>query len=246
MRVLVANPNMTQSVTDAVVAEARRHAAPGTTIIGATGGFGAAIVSTEAGNAIAGHAALDLLARHVGQVDAAVLAISFDTALQAAQELMPFPVVGMTAAALHTACLVGRRFGLVTFGAGSRQMYLDLVEASGLGRRMAGCETVDLASAVAYLDTAALDGAVLAAAARLHAAGAGSVVVAGAATAGMARRLQPASPVQLLDGIGCAVRLAEMLAGLGVRSAGAAPLATAQLPAGLSPALAALLQGGAA
>ena len=245
MRLLVANPNMTQSVTDAVVAEARRHAAPGTTVVGATGAFGAAIVSTEAGNAIAGHAALELLARYAGQVDAAVLAISFDTALEAAQELMPFPVIGMTAAALHTACLVGRRFGLVTFGAGSRLMYLDLVEANGLGRRMVGCETIDLASAAAYLDTAALDDAVLAAAARLHALGAGSVVVAGAATAGMAQRLQPASPVQLLDGIGCAVRLAEMLAGLGVRSARAAPLATSQPPAGLGPALAALLQGDA-
>lgn len=242
MRLLVANANTTQAVTDAVVAEARRHAAPETTIIGATGAFGAAIVSTEAGNAIAGHAALDLLARHAGQVDAAVLAISFDTALQAAQELMPFPVVGMTAAALHTACLIGRRFGLVTFGGGSRLMYLDLVEASSLGRRMAGCETVELASAAAYLDTALLDQAVLAAASRLRAAGAGSVVVAGAATAGMARRLQAASPVQLLDGIGCAVRLAEMLAGLGVRSARAMPLATAQPPVGLGPALTALLR----
>lgn len=124
MRIALVNANTTQAVTDTVVAEARRHAAPGTEIIGVTAAFGVGIVSTEAGNTVAGHAALDALARLAAPatnpaVDAAVLAISFDTALAAAQELMPWPVVGMTAAALHTACLLGPRFGLVTFGSGA-------------------------------------------------------------------------------------------------------------------------------
>lgn len=244
MRILLANANTTQAVTDTVVAEARRHAAPGTEIIGATGRFGVAIVSTEAENAVAGHAALDLLARHRVQVDAAILAISFDTALAAAQETMPFPVIGMTAAALHTACLMGRRFGLVTFGRVSRGMYLDLVDASGLGRRMAGCETVELDSVAAYLDTARLDAAVLAAAGRLRDEGAASVVIAGAATAGMARRLQPDAPAQLLDGIGCAVRQAELLVSLGVHAAQPTPLAAAAAtpPVGIGEALAEVLR----
>jgi allantoin racemase len=243
MRILVANANTTQMVTDAVVAEALRHASPGTDIIGETAGFGMGIVSTEAGNAVAGHAALDLLARHVGQVDAAILAISFDTALAAAQELMPFPVVGMTAAALHTACLMGRRFGMVSFGAGSRLMYLDMVQASGLGGRMVGHEVVGLESAAAYLDTTRLDAAVLEAANRLRDCGASSVIIAGAATSGMAMRLQASAMVQLLDGVACAVRLAEVLVGLGVKATPARPLVNANPPLGLGNALSTLLTG---
>ena len=242
MKILIANANTTQSVTDAVVAEALRHAAPGTEILGATATLGVGIVSTEAENVIAGHAALELLAREGQGLDAAILAISFDTALWAAQELFPFPVIGMTAAALHTACLVGRRFGVITFGQASRSLYLDLVDASGLRGRMVGLETVELASAAEYLQVDRLEQAVLDAAGRLHRAGAGSVVIAGAAIAGMARRLQPAAPVQLLDGMGCAVRLAEMVVALGVRPARAVPLVNARPPQGIGEALIAALQ----
>src|SRR5260221_258461 len=39
-----------------------------------------------------------------------------------------------------------------------------------------------------------------------------SVVLCGAALAGTARRLQHALPVPLIDGVACAVRMAEMLA----------------------------------
>lgn len=211
MRLLLVNANTTQAVTDIVVTEARFHASPGTDIVGATATFGAAIVAREAENVVAGHAALDCLKSHIGQIDAAILAISYDTALWAAQEAMPFPVLGMTACALHTATLLGRHFGLITFGAPSRGMYLDVVARESLTARMAGCETIALSSAAGILDTSAQEAAVIAAADRLLAAGAASVVIAGAAIAGMARRLQPLVPVRLLDGIACAVRQAELV-----------------------------------
>lgn len=211
MRLLLANANTTQAVTDIVVAEARRHAAPATEIIGATATFGTAIVAREAENVVAGHAALDILRAHEGRIDAAILAISYDTALWAAQDALPFPVIGMTAAALHTAALTGRFFGLVTFGASSRRMYQDLVEREGLAPRMTGCVTLNLASAAGILDAAARDAEVLAAITQLAKAGAFGVVIAGAAVAGMARRLQPQAQVRLFDGIACAVRQAELI-----------------------------------
>ena len=241
MKILLANANTTQAVTDTVVAEARFHAAPGTEIIGATAGFGVAIISTDAENAVAGHAMLGLLAAHP-TVDAAVLATSFDTGLAGAQAVMPYPVVGMTAAAIHAACLLARRFGLVTFGAGSRSMYLDLVEASGLGGRMAGCHTIELASAAAYVGATGWDEAVVDAAAGLAAAGAGAVVIAGAATAGASRRLQHRDAVPLQDGIACAVRAAEVLVGLGVHPRPALPLQQSRPPVGLDAPLSALFK----
>ncbi len=166
-------------------------------------------------NAIAAHAVLDLLATHARGHDAAVLAISFDTALIAARQLLDIPVIGMTEASLHTACLIGRRFGLITFGAVSRPLYLDLVRERGLQDRMADCVTIEVASVAGYLESATLDQLVYDAARGLAAdRGADVVVICGAAVAGIAARLQPKLTVPLLDGIGCAVRLAEMLTDL--------------------------------
>lgn len=240
-KLLLINGNTTQAITDRVVEEARAHAGDAVTIQGITARFGVGVVSTEATNAIAGHAVLDALAQHAEGASAAILAISFDTALAAAQELAPFPVVGMTAAALHTACLLGKRFGLITFGQGSRAMYLDLLEQSGLAARSVGCETIELDSVAGYFAPGALDGAALAATQRLAASGAASVVIGGAATAGMARRLQSAAPVPLLDGIACAVRQAMLLADLGAVAGRARPLRQEKAPIGLSDALVGLL-----
>jgi allantoin racemase len=124
MKLLLVNGNTTQVVTDRVVAEATRCAAPGTAITGVTARFGVGIVSTEAEEVIAGHAVLDALAANFTGHDAAILAISFDTALLGARQIVPIPVIGMTEASLLTACLLGRRFGLISFGQSSRAMYL--------------------------------------------------------------------------------------------------------------------------
>ena len=215
MKLLLVNGNTTQAVTDLVRVDALRHTRPGTEITAVTATFGVPIVSSELENVIAGHAVLDLLATHARGHDAAVLAISFDTALTAARQLLDIPVIGMTEASLHTACLIGRRFGLITFGTLSRTLYVDLVRERGLQDRMADCVSIEVASVAAYLEPAALDKLVCDAAYALAAdRGADVVVICGAAVAGIAARLQPQLQVPLLDGIGCAVRLAEMLADL--------------------------------
>src|SRR4051794_19114750 len=113
MKLLLVNPNMTQAVTDRVAAEARRIASPGTEVTAVTGAFGVAVVSTEAEAVVAAHAALDLLAEHYEGHDAAIIAMSFDAGVVAARRLLPIPVLGITGAAIHTACLLGRRFGMI-------------------------------------------------------------------------------------------------------------------------------------
>src|SRR5262249_41967999 len=157
------------------------------------------------------HAVLDVLSKTYAGHDAAILAISFDTALIGARQIVPIPVVGMTEAALHTACVLGRRFGLISFGNRSQWMYLDLVRRSGLLERMVAHETIEPTSTADYLREGAQDRLVTEAAARLVSAGADVVVVTGAAVAGIARRLAPLVPVPLIDGIGCAVGQAECL-----------------------------------
>ena len=213
-RLLLVNPNTTAAITETVLAEARRAAAPETAIEAVTGAFGASIVSTEAENLIAAYAGLDLLAAHYVGFDAAVLAISFDTGAFAARAVLPIPVVGITESALHMACLLGRRIGLVTFGAQSLPLYQDLIDHIGLATRIGAIETIEPSSSSSYLKHAGMDGEVEAAALRLAARGVDVVVACGAATAGVAARLKHRLPLPILDGVAAAVAQAQSLVAL--------------------------------
>jgi allantoin racemase len=243
MRILVANANTTEAITDACVAAARRAAAPGNEILGATPAFGPRVISTRAENAIAGHALLATLAEHAGTVDAAILAVSHDTALEAARQLMPCPVIGMTEAACLTACTLGGRFAVLTLGQAGP--YEELVARHGLAGRCAEVRGIPATPQDTLRDPAAVQAMLLEAIAAL-AQRADAVVLAGAVLAGMDRVLQPRAAVPLLDGIACAVKLAEMLVALGLPKPAAGGYAAPQgrEAIGLSPALDRLLRGG--
>jgi allantoin racemase len=248
MRLLLVNANTTEAVTEAVVREGKRCASPGVEIVGVTARFGANIVTAHPENVLAAHAALDLLAAHHRGFDAAILAISFDSGLFAARELLPIPVIGMTEAALHTACLLARRFGVITFGHASTLLYRDLFASYGLAERIAAVRTIELASIKTYLATENLHDAIVSEARALQdTAGVNVVVICGAALAGIAHALQPrVSSATLLDGIGCAVRQAEALLKMGLPHSGLprAGLVRSTTISGVGPDLAQLFKQG--
>jgi allantoin racemase len=243
MRLLIANANTTEAITGLCAAAARGAASTGTVIVPATPRFGPAVIATRAENAIAAHGILEVLAEHAGRVDAVVLAVSLDTALEAARQLMPCPVVGMTEAACLTACLLGPRFGLLTFG--NVEPYRELIAHHGLSTRLSGLAGLDVAPPEVLSDPDGVTRNVAAAIGGLVEGGADSIVLGGAALAGLEPRLRDASPVPLLDGIVCAVRLAEALVALAPPKPRTGSMAPPQGrdSLGLSPALAALLRG---
>jgi allantoin racemase len=243
MRLLVANANTTEAITQLCAATARAAAAPGTEIIAATPRFGPVVISTRAENVIAGHALLSLLAEHAGTVDAVLLAVSHDTALEAARQIMPCPVVGMTEAACFTACMLGGRFGLATMG--STETYRERITQYGLASRLAGLRGITLTPQDAVRDPEAVALELEAAIASLAADGADAVVLGGAALAGMLPRLQPASAVPLRDGIASGVKQAEALVALAAPKprSGSFSASHGRDSIGLDATLAALLKG---
>jgi allantoin racemase len=245
LRLLVANPNTTPEVTELCARAARAVASPGTEIVTLTGRFGARIINSRAENAIACHAMLELLADNIAGADAVLLAVSYDTALLAAREVLPVPVVGMTEASMHAACLLGTRFGLVTFG--TPAFYHDLVAECGLAGRLAGIRTINASAVDAYSNPDGVDDLVAGAAKALAAeAGAEAIALCGAAMAGMPARIADRVPVPLLDGIAAGVGMCEMLVKLRPVKARLGSLAHpgTRATVGLSPALSALLKGG--
>ncbi|WP_424810866.1 aspartate/glutamate racemase family protein [Roseococcus sp. YIM B11640] len=242
MRLLVANANTTEAITQLCADSARAAAAAGTEIVPATPRFGPEVISTRAENIVAGHALLELLAEHAGQVDAVLLAVSHDTALEAARQLMPCPVVAMTEAACFMACLLGGRFGLVTFG--GVETYRERIAAHGLADRLASLVSVNATPQESVRDPEGVARKVAGGIAKAVSEGADAVILSGAALAGMAPKLQAEAPVPLLDGIACGVKLCEALVTLGLPKprTGSYAAPAGRVTSGLSPALAAMLK----
>ena len=247
MRLLLINPNTSPEITARVLAAARPLVPPGTELVGATGRFGARYISSRAAAAIAGHAALDALAEHGSGCDAVLLACFGDDGLDALKELAPVPVVGMAEAACHAACLLGRRFAIVTGGERWRPVLAELVAACGLAARFAGVRTVAPTGAEIARDPAGAR-ALLAAACRDCVAEdeADVVILGGGGLAGLADGLAGAVPVPVLCSVAAGVWAAVSLE----QSAAQKPRAgTYALPepvdtVGLSPALARAMRGG--
>lgn len=239
LRLLAVNPNLTTGVTDAFVREAQAIAPEHVVIDGLTGEFGATIVSTEAENIIASYAALDLLAKHASSYDAVILAISFDSGLDGAREIMPIPVVGITEATLLAAADISNTIGLVSFGAVSLPLYQRLAYRYGLSDKVAGWEVVEIANASGYLDPKAQDDAVLQAIERMQTlSGITAAVILGTAVVGMAGRLQSQLPIPIFDGAAPSVAAALAAIDAGVQPRSSRPLSHC---IGISPDLAALI-----
>ena len=141
-RLLLINPNTTQSITDLVLKHAKRFAAKGTTLRAISGAFGPRYIASRIGYAIAGHAAVDALANDRGARDAVVLACFGDPGLAALKEVSKVPVVGMAEASILQACAIGRRFSIVTGGERWKPMLEEFVAAQGMSSRLASVRTV--------------------------------------------------------------------------------------------------------
>ena len=219
MRILLINGNTTAAITDRCAAAARLAAAPDTEIVPLTAKRGPRIIGTRAENALAAAAVIELLAENAGSADAAVIAISFDTALDGAREAAPFPVVGMTEAALHAAALLGGPIGFIGPVPRVFNVYRDVVARTGLTSRIAGYRPLDMRSED-FADPANMVGPAARLANELieqeHAE---SIVIAGAALAGLVDRAQAQVPVPVVDGIAAGVVLAEALVRLGLPKA---------------------------
>jgi len=215
MRILVLNSNTSSVVTGKVEPVARAAASPGTEIVAVTGDSGPRVIGTRAENALAEASTLALIARHGQGCDAALIAVSYDTGLKAARELFSIPVVGMTEAGLLTACMLGGRIGIITFGARVLPLYQEVIAGYGLAARIAAWRVME--SSAAYQPGAhpQLDHELAAAANDLVAKDYAEVIlITGAVMAGVPARLQPHVPVPIVDCIVAGVRQAELLARL--------------------------------
>jgi Asp/Glu/hydantoin racemase len=207
LRILLINPNTTESVTALVADHARAIAGHTAAFVPVTGRFGARYISSRASAAIAAHAALDALAEHVAGCDAVYLACFGDPGLAALKEISPVPVVGMAEASCLEACNRGRRFAIVTGGALWAPMLTEFVTWLGLAERLAAVRTIaPTGDRIARDPDAALAQLAAACTACASEDGADVVILGGAALAGLAARIQPSVPIPVLCSVEAGAR----------------------------------------
>ncbi len=241
MRILLLNPNMTESVTALMADAGRSVAAVGTELLPVTASRGFPYISTRAEAQIGGAIALEMIAEVYHEVDAVIIAAYGDPGLFGARELFEIPVIGISEAAMLTACMLGHRFALVALSTAFHGWYRDCVEMHGLAQRCAGIYGLDRSfSSIADVQDENLEALVTLARNAVESHGADSMIFAGAPLAGLARKVRERIPVPIIDPIAAAVKQAEALVALAPRKAVTgsfkrpAPKTSIGLPASLS------------
>jgi allantoin racemase len=215
MRILLINPNITDSVSALIRAEAQRSASPGTEVHVLTAPFGVAYIETRFEALIGAYATAQLAAEHAANYDAVVVAAFGDPGLAGLREVMPVPVTGMTEAALASAHLLGHRISIIAISQRIQAWYREVVESYGFGPRLASIRALDRPlSGIASVQADHAQALQALAERAVDEDGAEVIILAGAPLAGLARSLHGRLPVPVVDGVSSAVRHAETLAAL--------------------------------
>jgi allantoin racemase len=215
MRLLLLNPNTSAAVTERLAASARAAAAAGTQIVPLTAPRGVPFIASRAEAQIAGAIALEMLAEHHGSYDAAIIAAFADPGLLGARELFDVPIVGLAEAAMLTACMLGRRFSIVTFSTAMGPWFRECVDVHGLGGRCASIRMLDEPFAsLADVQEEKEEELVALANRAVNEDEADVVILAGAPLTGLAARVRDRIPVPLVEQTIAAVRQAETLVAL--------------------------------
>jgi allantoin racemase len=232
MRILLANPNATQAITDACVSLARAAASPGTEVSGWTNREGPAVVDSFYGDYSAGRPLADGLRALAPTPDAVVLGGFGNYGTAAVKEALDVPVVSMAEAAMALAVPLCHRFAIVTTVPRMIPYTQDLVDALGFAARCAAVRAV----ALPPLDEpqpppAQLAADVAAEIERLHHdTGADLVILGGARLSPCAAALRRLTAALVLEPVACGVQVAEALVRLGLAQSKGGKYARPPLP----------------
>jgi allantoin racemase len=235
MRLHVINPNTTASMTRKIEAAARAVARPETHVTAVNPEFGPASIEGYFDEAFSLPGLLDEVAK-APDADAFVIACFDDTGLEAARCATSAPVLGIGEAAFHMASFIAERFSVVTTLSRSIVPIERNLAKYGLLARCAKVRAADVP--VLALEDEGSDArrrieAEIGVA--LETDGAEAIVLGCAGMADLADALAAKFGVPVLDGVACAVALAESLVQLKLRTSKrntyAAPLPKAYLGA---------------
>lgn len=218
MRIRVINPNTTEAMTETIAQAARAVAAAGTEISAATSRSGAVSIEGHYDEAMSVLGLVDAI-NDDPEADAYVIACFGDPGLLAAREIARGPVIGIAEAAMHAAAFLATGFSIVTTLERTRIIAEHLVRNYGMERHCRGVRATDIA--VLELDNPASQARTLILAECERAIiedKSGAIVLGCAGMADLTRFLEDKLQVPVIDGVAAAIKFAEALVGLNLRT----------------------------
>ncbi|MCF7644134.1 aspartate/glutamate racemase family protein [Bacillus subtilis] len=220
MRILLINPNSTQSMTDQAERSARSAALP-TTVI-------EAINPTDTPRSIEGHAdeamAVPSMLKLIREgetkgFDAYVVACFDDPGLDAAREVAGGPVFGICQAAVQVAMTISKRFSVVTTLPRSVPIIEDLVQEYGATHHCRRVRSIDMPVLALEENACHTEDTLVQEIERAKREDHAEAIVLGCAgMSELCERLEQRCGLPVIDGVTAAVKLAEAYVSAGYRT----------------------------
>lgn len=216
-KILVINPNTSLSMTEDIKRSANAYKLPDTELDFVNPLEGPRSIETYLDEFLSAIGALKIIAAERDNYDAFVIACGDDPGLFAAREVTTKPVLAIGQSPMLIASLLGRKFSILGTWVGDEPRSEDKVKKYGLssvfasvvpsGESVLGshCDHVSLMNRLEKLGRKAIEED-----------GAEVLITTCAGLAGMQEELSKRLNVPVLEGISCAVKLAELLIDLRV------------------------------
>ncbi len=217
MKIQVINPNTSLAMTESIGVAARSVARAGTEIVSVCPTFGPASIESYYDEYLCVPGILDEIRKgEADKADAYIIACYGDPGLAAAREVTTKPVLGIAEASLSIASILAARFSIVTVIPRIQTMLEEMVARYGFRHRVVSIRTTPLYVLDVEKDPArALQ--MLRAEARTarDEDDAEAILLGCAGFAQFAQELEGDLNIPVLDGVVCAVKLAEAIIELG-------------------------------
>lgn len=211
MKLLIINPNTTASMTRKAEVAAQRVARPDTTIIATNSKSGPPSIEGFYDVAMCLPGLLHEAKQHP-DADAIIIACFDDTGLDALRCQASVPVIGIGEAGYHAASMLAHRFSVVTTLSRSVAGITDNLKRYGLYSRCASVRATDIpVLKLEEQDPASLDRIRADIAAAIQEDKAEAIVLGCAGMADLMTALSNEFGIPVIDGIACAVGMAEAL-----------------------------------
>lgn len=220
MKLLLINPNTSTAMTQSIARAARGVALSSTEVVAVQPSFGPASIECHYDEAFAAAGVAEQVRlAQAWRPDAVVLACFGDPGLDAAREVSGAPVIGVAEAAFHAATLIATRFSVVTTLTRTCITAERLLQRYGFERHCGGVHGTDIPvldlehtsdETVYRIEQAARE-----ALARDRSS---AIVLGCAGMANLCATLSARLQVPVIDGVSVAVKLAESLVALELRT----------------------------
>jgi len=217
MKIMVINPNTSQSMTDHLRQELERIKRPDTELTVVCAERGPETIESAYDEAYAIPPTLELVKR-ANQEDyhAIIIACFSDPGLEAAKEISKIPVIGIEESSLHMASMLGAKFSVITPRRQRIPSKREHIHMRGLDYFLASVRSLDLSVAETDVEPEKTKKRVLEVAKQAVEDGAEVIILGCAGMAGYAPEVESKLNIKVIDPSAVALKVAEAMADLGL------------------------------